>query len=595
MGCLKLLLEEGHAAMECRQDVHDAYNREIDKGNLAMAWGAPNVRSWYKNSKGRVTQNWPFRAARILDPDTIAESDRLHLPRASARALVKIFSPTEESMQAARQPILVGVGQLVNRAADPREVIEPLDMMALAARRAAEDAEIPHHLAEVDSLTVINTISRAYADPPGALAGRLGMHPGDRVYTSMGGNSPQWRVNETAARIARGETRLALIAGAEAMHGLQLARRAGVKLDSPEAGTPATVGETRWGNNALEQRHHAQMPTTVYPLFENALRAQRGWSIARHRSHLAQLCARMAAVARDNPYAWFRDGKTAEEIGAVGETNRMIAFPYPKFMNAIMSVDQAAALLMTDTGTARALGIPERKWVYVRGSGDATDHWYVSERVNFWSSPALRLAGQRALAQARLGIEQLDAFDLYSCFPSAVQIAADMLGIPIDDPRPLTVTGGLPYHGGPGNNYSTHAVACMVEHLRATPGASGMVTGVGWYLTKHAVGVYSSAPPERPFARADPTSYQHLVDDEPHPELVVAGNGAGTVEAYTVQHDRDGMPSVGIVVVRLADGRRCWANMTDARILSRIEQQEFVGQPGRVRYDERTQVNVFAP
>ena len=65
---------------------------------------------------------------------------------------------------------------------------------------------------------------------------------------------------------------------------------------------------------------------------------------------------------------------------------------------------------------------------------------------------------------------------------------------------------GLPYHGGPGNNYSTHAIACMVERLRARPGASGVVTGVGWYLTKHSVGVYSSAPAERAMSSTKPTS-----------------------------------------------------------------------------------------
>src|SRR5262245_32461060 len=307
-------------------------------------------------------------------------------------------------MQTLRQPVLVGVGQLVNRAADPGEVMEPLEMMAAVSRCAVEDAEIPQRLADIDSLTVMNCISHAYADPPGQLAARLGMRPSDRVYTSMGGNSPQWRINETAERIAAGAVRLALIVGAEAMHGLQLARRAGAKLDWGEAGAPETVGERRWGNNDTEQRHHAQMPTNVYPLFENALRARRGWSIARQRGHLAVLCARMAAVARDNPYAWFRDGKSAEEIATVSDGNRMIAFPYPKFMNAIISVDQAAALLMTDAATARELGIPERKWVYVRGCGDATDHWYVSDRVNLWSSPAIRIAGQRAVAHARIGI-----------------------------------------------------------------------------------------------------------------------------------------------------------------------------------------------
>jgi acetyl-CoA C-acetyltransferase len=496
---------------------------------------------------------------------------------------------------ATRQPILIGVGQLIHRVADPHQVMEPLEMMAEAVRRAVADAEISQRLTDVDSLTVINIISRAYADPAGFLAARLGIDPRDRVYTSMGGNSPQWRVNETADRIARGEVRLAIIAGAEAMHGLQMAHRAGVQLDWAEAGTPETVGDARWGNNALEQRHHAQLPTNVYPLFENALRAKRGWSIERHAAHLAQLCARMATVAHDNPYAWFRDGKTAADIAAVGPHNRMIAFPYPKFMNAIISVDQAAALVMTDVETARSLGVPESKWVYVRGCGDATDHWFISDRVNFWSSPAIRIAGERALAQARVDIAEVDFFDLYSCFPCAVQIGADMLGVPVDDPRPLTVTGGLPYHGGPGNNYSTHAIASMVERLRGAPGKMGVVTGVGWYLTKHAVGVYSSSAPEHPFERENPKHYQHLVDDEPHPEMAAVAHGAGTVETYTVQHDRDGNPSVGVVVVRLADGRRCWANITDAAILERIEHDEFIGQPGQVRHHESTQVNVFEP
>lgn len=493
-----------------------------------------------------------------------------------------------------RQPIVIGVGQLTHRTSDPHAVLEPLAMMAEVARRAADDAGIGARLREVDELTVINVISRSYADPTAFLAERLGLTPRDRWYTAIGGNSPQWRVNETAARIARGEVRLALIAGAEAVAGLQLARKAGVALDWAAEGSPATIGEARWGNNATEQQHHALMPTAVYPLFENALRHHRGWTIERHRAHLGALCERLAAVARDNPYAWFRDGKTAAEITAVSDANRIIGWPYPKFMNAIIAVDQAAALLLTDTETARALGVPEEKWVYVVGCGDATDHWFVSDRVNFWSSPAIRAAGAQALAQARLGIDEIDVFDLYSCFPCAVQIAADMLGIGVDDPRPLTVTGALPYHGGPGNNYVTHSVARMVERLRAAPGR-GLVTGVGWYLTKHAVGVYQSAPPAQPFARVDPATYQAAIDAEPHPELAVAATGAATVETYTVTHDRHGAPALGIVVARLADGRRCWANLTDADVLARIEREEFIGVRGQVRHHESTRTNVFEP
>ena len=499
-------------------------------------------------------------------------------------------------LMTARQPVLVGVGQLVNRAADPREVMEPLEMMAVAARRAAEDAEIPRRLAEVDSLTVINIISRAYADPPGFLAARLGITPRERVYTSMGGNSPQWRVNETADRIARGEVRLALIAGAEAMHGLQLARRAGVQLDWAEAGTPETVGDGRWGNNPIEQRHHAQMPTNVYPLFENALRAHRGWSIERHRAHLGELCARMAAVARDNPYAWFRQDRTAAEIAAVSPTNRMIAFPYPKFMNAIITVDQAAALLMTDVDTARALGIPEHKWVYVRGCGDATDHWFVSERVEFLvvtRHSARRPAGAGAGAAGDRRASTTSTSTVASRAPcrSAPTCSASPPTIRARSPSPAacpitavpaTTTAPMPSPAWSSGCAPSPAPAAWSA---ASAGTSPSTPSACTRAPRRTI--RSSAWIRSAIRRASTTNRI--------PSWPWTAHGPGTVETYTVQHDRDGNPSVGIVVVRLADGRRCWANITDAAILERIEQQEFVGQQGQVRHDESTQVNVFEP
>jgi acetyl-CoA C-acetyltransferase len=336
------------------------------------------------------------------------------------------------------------------------------------------------------------------------------------------------------------------------------------------------------------------MPTSVYPLFENALRAHRGWTIPRHREHLGALCARLAAVAKDNPYAWFRDGKSAEEITTVSDANRIIAWPYPKYMNAIIAVDQAAALLLTDTETARALKIPADKWVFVVGCGDATEHWFVSERVNFSSVPAIRAAGATALQQAKTSIDEIDYLDLYSCFPCAVQLGGDMLGVGVDDPRPRTVAGGLPYHGGPGNNYVTHAIACMVERLRAKPGARGLVTGVGWYLTKHAVGIYQSAPPTHPFERTDPQQAQAAVDAEPHPLLAEPADGDATVETYTVTHDRDGAPAVGIIVARLRDGRRCWANIEQRDVLERSEREELIGAAGRVAHDAARGINRFA-
>lgn len=491
-------------------------------------------------------------------------------------------------------PVIVGVGQLTNRAADASEILEPLEMMARCAEQAEADAGA-RLLSALDSITVINLISHPYAAPAVQLGERLGSRPSEALTTSMGGNSPQWRINETADRIARGEVSLALIAGAEAFNAHKLAQRDGIDLSWGRKGDAGTVvGDARSGSNDVERAHHAQLPIRVYPLFENALRAERGIGLDEHRGLLGTLCAGLSRVAADNPHAWFRRARSADEIVADTPDNRMICFPYRKYMNAIMAVDQAAALLLTSAERARELGIPESRWVYVRGCGDAHDHWFVSDRVDFHSSPALRLAGRRALEQAAVDASEIDFVDFYSCFPSALQIGARMLGIPDDGSRDLTVTGGLPYHGGPGSNYSTHAVAQLAERLRAaTRGCYGLATGVGWYMTKHSVGIYSNQPSARPWARHDVAADQARLDAEPHPALCVHANGPATVETYTVVHDRDGAPDFGIAAVRLEDGRRAWANIADRDLLIRAEIEELVGATGRIEALEKEGINRF--
>jgi len=485
-----------------------------------------------------------------------------------------------------RTPILIGAGQYTQKDVEPAQAQEPLALMAECARRAAADSGLDRRvLAQVDTVAVVNIFGWHYGNPPRALAEQIGAQPATEIYTTLGGNTPQYLVNEIATRIANSTTQLALLGGVEAVYSVARARRAGVSLQwsSGAGGEPTVIGESRQGTTDHEVAHGAMLPTTVYPMFENALRAHYGLNIDEHRRRLGRLCSRFTEVAAANPYAWFPVRRSAEEIGTVTPQNRMIAFPYPKYMNAILDVDQAAAVIMTSVGHARALGIDPSRWVYLWGCGDANDHWFISERVNYFSSPAIRLAGRKALAMVGIGIDDIDYFDLYSCFPSAVQIGRDMLGIPADDARPLTVTGGLPYHGGPGNNYVMHSIATMMAKLRAKPGTKGLVTGLGWYITKHAVGIYSAQPPARPFEREDPKAYQAEIDREPHPALVLEPSGAGTIETYTVAHDREGTPVRGIVIGRLDDGRRFFANTPDDRAtLESLMTDEGVGRRGVV-------------
>jgi len=492
-------------------------------------------------------------------------------------------------------PVIVGVSQLTHRPRSVAEALEPMELMVRVAQEAEADAGCPGLLQRLDSVQVVNIIGWSYADAPGTLAARLGASPCHTFYSGIGGETPQRLINNAAADIVAGRRRLVLIAGAEALESRRLARKSGERLPWAPRATPTRLDDPVLpGFNEVEARHGCTLPIHFYPLFENALRAHKGLTLDEHRRRLGELCSRMSAVAANNPYAWFPIARSPQEITTVSPANRMVCFPYPKLMNAIIEVDQAAAIIVTGAETARDLGVPEERWVYLHGCGDATDKWFVSERRDYYSSPGIEVATRRALAMAGVTVEEIAFFDLYSCFPSAVQLAMDALGLAPEDPRGVTVTGGLPYAGGPGNNYVSHSVATMVGRLREAPEKLGLVTGLGWFVTKHSAGVYGARPPAGSWQRTDPALDQAALDAMPSPPLVEAPEGAATVETYTVVFSQAGEPERGIVVGRLDSGQRFFANTEpDRSLLEAMCRREFVGQRGLVRHDAASGRNVF--
>jgi acetyl-CoA C-acetyltransferase len=500
------------------------------------------------------------------------------------------------SRGSAGYPVIIGVGQVTNRAQTTDDSIEPVELMAQAARLADDDAG-GGLLSRIDSLQVVNLLSWPYPDAPGLLASLIGAEPAKTRYSDLGGETPQRLVNETAEAIVAGRTRVALIAGAEAMHSRRLAQKEGARLPWAARGTPErTIANTRLGSSDVEFLHGAILPTRVYPLFENAIRADAGRAIDEHQAYLGDLSARFTEVAAANPHAWFPQKRTPEEITTVSPDNRWVAFPYTKLMNAMMQVDQGAALLLTGSETAREMGVPEEKWVYLQGCGDVDDKWFVSDRVDYHHSPAIRAATTRALGMAGTSVEEIDMFDLYSCFPAAVQLALGALGLEADDPRPLTLTGGLPYAGGPGNNYVSHSIATAVERLRENPDARALVTGLGWFATKHSAGIYSAQPPAGEWQRTDPQADQGAVDAMESPPQAPEPAGEATVEAYSVAFGKEGEPEQCIVIGRLAGGERFIANTpADRELMWSTTREEFVGQKGSVSHDAATGRNVFEP
>jgi acetyl-CoA C-acetyltransferase len=493
-------------------------------------------------------------------------------------------------------PILVGVGQLTQKGVPPQSALSPMDLMTRATQTALADTGIGSTLAaQIDTIAVVRSISDStdgtrfklatYRDPPRSLAKRIGASPKQAFYSAVGGNTPQYLINHFAEKIAQGEVACVLIAAGEALETMVASAKQGIALDWQEdLGTdPTFIGLNKPGNSPHERAHQMHLPTNVYPMFENAIRGKKGRSIADHQLAMGKLFAPFTKVAAHNPHAWFQTERTAEELAFVSERNRMIGFPYPKMLNAMIFVDMAAALIMTSVGQAKAMGISPDKWVFLHGCGDANDIWHVSERIDLHSSPAIRTIAGKAFDMAAKTPAQMDYIDLYSCFPSAVEIGAAEIGIAEDDPRPLTVTGGLPYFGGPGNNYVLHSIATMAEKLRAKPTSFGLVTANGWYITKHSMGIYSTKPVEGPWTREDPARGQAEIDSMPRPVLVEAPSGAAKVESYTVVHLPKG-PAIGIVVGRqLSDNSRFLSLVDESSgLVARMEQEEMLDRPGTV-------------
>jgi acetyl-CoA C-acetyltransferase len=510
-------------------------------------------------------------------------------------------------MDESRMPIMVGCGQVTQREPDPKAALSPMDLTAAAVRKAAEDSGAGQALlGTLDTIILLRAFSDTswrfvcpfgkYVNPPKSLANRLGADNAKRlVYTHPGGNMPQWSINRMFEMITRGELEAAVVCGGEALSTQKAAQRAGIELDWSEdpGGSHDEWGVETRGWSDMEDRHKMAGAIFAYPMIENAIRGSRGRTIAEHNLEMGKLFSGFAAVAAGNPLADRRDGYTAEQIGEVSASNPYIGFPYTKLMNSNAFIDQSAAVILTSVAKAKALGIPEDRWVHLHGCADAYDHWYLSDRINMHSSPAMRTVAREAFEMAECSLGDIDALDLYSCFPSAVQIACDEMGIPLDDSRGLTVTGGLPYFGGPGNNYVTHSIAEMMNTVRAKPGSKGLVTANGNYVTKQSAGIYSTEPADKPFAPKDPKIYQAEIDTAKGPPVTEEANGAGTIETYTVMHDRKG-PSFGILFGRLADGSRFIANPSeDPGLLAEMAAEDYLGAPGKVKSADG--VNIFTP
>jgi acetyl-CoA C-acetyltransferase len=481
-------------------------------------------------------------------------------------------------------PVLVGLGEVVHRSATDAE--EPAALMAAAVRAALADAGAGDALLRRAVIGAVPSAAWPDGDPGRRVADLLGVDVGTLRSSMQGGDGPQLLVNVLAGRIQAGELDAAIVCGAEALSTVARHLKAGTAPPWPAADGAARAGEPledpRPAGTAAEEAVGIIAPIMAYPLIENALRLAARRSAGEHLALISRVWSRFSLVAVDQPAAWTPRAYTQQQIATPSAGNRQVSDPYTKLLNANLQVDQAAALILCSVQTARALGVPRERWVFLHAGARATDEWHLSARRALHRSPAISSCGDAIFSYAGVAPEDLGPVDLYSCFPAAVELAAHELGLPLDDPsRPLTCTGGLTFFGGPGNNYATHGIIAVARALRAgRPGEVGLATALGWYATKHALGLYGNAPPPRPFAALSPQPAT------PAPRAVAEPLDADAVaETGTIIFDRDGTPAYGILLALLPGGDRALAKTDDPDVLLAMVADEVLGRAVRLHAD----------
>jgi len=263
--------------------------------------------------------------------------------------------------------VLVAAGQLRRRPGLDGSFApeEPARLAAACLRHAAASAGRPALVGEADALAWVPCISWALDKPGRALAEALGRGlPSTVVMPEPGGDGPTTVLNRLANRIAAGEVRIALLAGAKVLHSVRGPAREGLSLESWMPRTKdlrKLMGDQKPFASPLEVRHHVRAPVHMYPLLENSLRARSGRWIQERRAYLGRPMQRYSDVARDNPCSWSPKERSAEDLVRVDEGNRWICFPYPKLVNAIIEVGQRHRLPGEVDHPMRESGLANRK------------------------------------------------------------------------------------------------------------------------------------------------------------------------------------------------------------------------------------------
>lgn len=475
------------------------------------------------------------------------------------------------------RPVLIGVGAAHQRAAVPGEGMDTTALMTEAVRSALADAGPEAVTRRVDWIGATRGLS-ALPDAARRISESLGVE----AFTVAAdlGIPQQTLVNHALEAVRSGRADVAVVCGGETKFRDDTARRAGLELPGHgQAGLTPDLEMSPQGEIVArpEIEIGAVAPVQQYALIDSARRADQGWTLDQHRDDIADIWHRFNEVAARNPRADFGAPMSHGEIRDPSPSNRPIAFPYNKWHNSQWGVDQAAALVFCSVAVADELGVDREQRVFPHVGLESSLSMSLSRRAELARWPAMRVLGSRAERHVGRPVSEMEFIELYSCFPVAVRVQQTELGL--DPDGTPTLTGGMAFAGGPFNNFVYQATVDMIEAVRKAPGSYGAVTAVSGLLTKPALAVWSTEPPEHGLLLADLVDEARAETDEV--PLDEDPDGDGVIATYTVVH-AGADPARVCAIVDLDSGERAVAAVDDADLAATATREDLIGTRARV-------------
>lgn len=488
-------------------------------------------------------------------------------------------------------PVIVGVGNFQEKKEDPLECLEPYQLMVHAVRNAAEDAGSSSLLTQIDSISVMRG-SWDYSNPGKFIADTLGCPSAKSILAELG-ILQLMLLSDLCQAIIAGEQQIGVLTGGEARYRDLRAKitQQPVSNTQQPAGTPAPDVHHQSSDpfcSDVEAECQIYLPVEYFSIIESALRYHEGLGIEEHRDKIANLYSEFSQIAARNPHAWRREPMPAEEIRNPSESNPMMAFPYTKNHNCRWNVNQAVAIIVCSAGKARELGMNRARWIYPVSAAQSRQVYALAQQRDLHSNPGTVLSGRRAYALAGISPAEVNAADLYSCFPSSVRSFA--LDLELPESCPLSVTGSMAFAGGPLNHSSFDGVARMVEVLRTGEGMTteerrvGLVSILSGIFGKQACALFSNLPNPNGYGFEDVTDA--VAENFPPVELAGDYVGRATIAGYTVVYNEQGA-SHAFAYCDTPEGKRTVARTHEADLLTRMTQEEFCGREVRILSGKR--------